>query len=116
MWTSAEEFAFEYFSKKTADGITPAYAVSRRIKIQSKESEKALENQFYIDVLAIGKQEIFMVKTQPCPPFKNSLKNSWGPLCAFFSQAESYVKEHYVAHSEKIRKLFITEDLSFIFF
>jgi hypothetical protein len=113
---SAEEFAFEYFTKKNIAGVPPVYTVLRNVRIQPAESEKPSENQSYIDVLAIGKEEIFIVKTQPFPPFKNSLKDSWKPLCTLFSQAGSFVKKNYATKNEKIRKLFITEDFSFIFF
>lgn len=113
--SDATAFVADYFEQKKVNG-SPVYKVYQNVLAPGLTSEKQATGFEIIDVLVIGREEVYIVKTQSNFPFKGSLSKSTALLKIYFNQAETFVRKEYDSKDKKIKKLFVTDNLSFIFF
>lgn len=112
--SSTGDCVANYFRDKKTQGNS-ILAITQNITIENGDipEKKAAE---VIDVLVIGKEEIYIVKTQDTFKFHGLLRESNMRLKKFFEQAEAYVRKEFDAQNKEIKRLFVTDELSFIVF
>jgi hypothetical protein len=108
------EYVANYFKEKKAQGNS-ILTVTQNIIIENGTGQDGNAHDV-IDVLVIGKEDIYIVKTQDTFSMNGSLREANEPLKMFFTQAESYVKKNIDVQNKRVKRLFVTDELSFIFF
>jgi hypothetical protein len=111
-----EDFMVKYFQGKRVNGIAPAYTILLHVKLKPQRSSLPAENWTDIYILALGREEIYIVKTQDSFRSKDLTSPSMGQIREYFSNAKAFVEKEYDVRGKKVKKLFVKEDFSFMFF